>query len=272
MSGQKASRRTARRRRVQSRIKTNGTADLPRGTRDPHVLINRLKPGQATEDAMAQMVVAGLFTNTATAVEWTLKALGTLDITSCRDAVVDAATRASRGDLSEGEALLMSQAISLNAIYTNLASRAALNVGEYIDAAERCMRLALKAQSQCRATVETLAAIKQGPTILARQANIAHGPQQVNNTVALRGTSDQPSSRAAILESAPNKLLEAHAERMDGGAANTAGIGDQALAALEARDGTTNGRGQSAVLAKRVQRRSPAEMARVRPRTEHRSR
>jgi hypothetical protein len=37
-------------------------------------------------------------------------------------------------------------------------------------------RLALKAQSQCRATIETLAAIKNPPVVVARQANIAQGP------------------------------------------------------------------------------------------------
>jgi hypothetical protein len=42
------------------------------------------------------------------------------------------------------------------------------------------LRLALKAQTQCRATVETLATMKN-PVVFAKQANIAHGPQQINN-------------------------------------------------------------------------------------------
>jgi hypothetical protein len=42
------------------------------------------------------------------------------------------------------------------------------------------MRMALKAQSQCRQTLETLATIKNPPVVFARQANIAQGPQQVN--------------------------------------------------------------------------------------------
>jgi hypothetical protein len=48
------------------------------------------------------------------------------------------------------------------------------------------MRLALKAQSQSRATVETLAAIKNPPVVYARQANFAAGHQQVNNGVRHR--------------------------------------------------------------------------------------
>jgi hypothetical protein len=43
------------------------------------------------------------------------------------------------------------------------------------------LRLALKAQNQCRMTLETLATIKNPPAVFAKQANIAHGPQQVNN-------------------------------------------------------------------------------------------
>jgi hypothetical protein len=48
-------------------------------------------------------------------------------------------------------------------------------------ACETYLRLALKAQSQCRATLETLAAIRNPqPVAFVRQANIAHGPQQLN--------------------------------------------------------------------------------------------
>jgi hypothetical protein len=74
------------------------------------------------------------------------------------------------------------QAHTLDTIFNELARRSAANVGEYMEAAERYMRLALKAQSQCRATIETLAEIKNPkPVAFVQQANIANGPQQVNN-------------------------------------------------------------------------------------------
>jgi hypothetical protein len=41
-----------------------------------------------------------------------------------------------------------------------------------------------KAQNQCRMTLETLSTIKNPPVVYAKQANIAHGPQQVNNGTA----------------------------------------------------------------------------------------
>lgn len=57
-----------------------------------------------------------------------------------------------------------------------------LNMGEYLSAADTYMRLALRAQAQAqaqsRATVETMATIKQGPAVFARSANVVNGPQQ----------------------------------------------------------------------------------------------
>ena len=104
-----------------------------------------------------------------------------------------------------------------------------------MDHADRYMRLALKAQGQCRATVETLALLKN-PPVFARQANIAGGAQLVNN-----GTI-QPT-RAGIPESRPIELLgEAteHGTRVDAGATVAAGTGDHALAAVGAIDGTAH--------------------------------
>jgi hypothetical protein len=50
--------------------------------------------------------------------------------------------------------------MTLNTIFTNLSHRAHLNQGQYLDATERHMRLALKVQGQCRATLATLATVK----------------------------------------------------------------------------------------------------------------
>lgn len=80
------------------------------------------------------------------------------------------------------ERVLQSQAISLNNLFVSMAQQATgqQNTRNY----EVLMRLALKAQSQCRATLETLANIRQPrPVVIAQQANIA-GQQQVNNAVS----------------------------------------------------------------------------------------
>ena len=134
------------------------------------------------------------------------------------------------GNLSGIERMLVAQANTLDAIFNELASRAARNMGEYLNATETYLRLALKAQTQCRATLETLAAIKNPPIIYARQANVTTGPQQVNNTIA-------PNTRARETENTPTQLLEAqHGERLDSRTTGTASSGDPAMATLGTGD------------------------------------
>jgi hypothetical protein len=111
--------------------------------------------------------------------------------------------------------------------YASLVRPVLVSGRHYLDATDRYMRLALKAQSQCRATLETLAEIKNPSSVaFVRQANIAHGPQQVNNSLP---------SRAGESEVNPNTLLEAtHGERLDTGAEGTPGRADTDLEAVGA--------------------------------------
>ena len=94
------------------------------------------------------------------------------------------------------------------------------------------MRLALKAQSQCRATVETLATIKNPPVVYAKQANFANGHQQVNNS---RGFADAPTGAPPAhgkTEIEPTKLLdgEQHGSTdLDAGTAATPARSDSTL-------------------------------------------
>lgn len=75
------------------------------------------------------------------------------------------------------ERLLMSQAIVLNNLFTSFARRASMQ--ENLKWYETHMRFALKAQSQSRATLETLSTVKN-PPVYANTANFATN-QQINN-------------------------------------------------------------------------------------------
>ena len=87
--------------------------------------------------------------------------------------------KAAGGDLAKLQQMLAIQSSTLGIIFNDFLVKASMQTN--FDIKEKYIRLALKAQSQCRATVESLAVIQQGPAIFARQANIANGPQQVNN-------------------------------------------------------------------------------------------
>jgi hypothetical protein len=153
---------------------------------------------------------------------------GLLPATETMEALSEAVSSVKAGDLSGPEAILVSQAHSLSAIFTELARRSALNMGEYIEASEKYMRLALKAQAQCRATIETIATLKNPPMVFARQANISAGPQQVNNGLA---------PRAEVSSNRPNELLEqSHEPRLDPGASRQTGSCNPALVPVEASD------------------------------------
>ena len=77
------------------------------------------------------------------------------------------------GDMKEPEAMLYSQAHALQAMFANLARTAHAQPDH--PNWESLMRMALKAQGQCRTTIETLATLKNPPVIFAKQANINNG-------------------------------------------------------------------------------------------------
>ena len=107
---------------------------------------------------------------------------------------------AAAGDISNLKEMLAVQAVVLDGIFTQFARRAALSKG--VDDLERMMRVALKAQSQSRCAVESLALIQQGPPIFSKQTNIAQngGQQQVNNGVVPPAASPvAPRARARKL-------------------------------------------------------------------------
>jgi hypothetical protein len=160
-----------------------------------------------------------------------------LDITALHARMTGTAKDAVAGDLEMLERMLSGQAQTLNIMFTELARRAALNMGTHLDVTETYLRLALKAQAQSRATVEALAEIKAPRAVSfvkATQANISNGPQQVNNGA--------PPARAGAEESmkSANELLEnvthEHQQRMVPGAQAAPARGNPPVEAVGAVD------------------------------------
>jgi hypothetical protein len=145
-----------------------------------------------------------------------------IDTPTMLETLRDQAAAVQGGDLAHAEAMLINQASALQALFVRLSERAIEQ--QSMPNYEGFMRMALRAQSQCRATLETLATIKNPPIVYAKQANVTTGPQQVNNGIPAStrareieteqsqvsgGTHELlPDTRASGLESRVNPALE----------------------------------------------------------------
>ncbi|MDM7950087.1 hypothetical protein [Hydrogenophaga sp.] len=188
------------------------------------------------EKLYAESAVGGMVSNMMLMQTFGKRLNGEVGITQAVKALRSTLKEVHAGSLQSSETLLYSQAVALNAMFAELACRAGLNMGSYPQAAESYMRLALKAQSQCRNTLETLANIKNPPVVFARQANISNGPQQVNNGVPTNfETSTRahaPAQACGETENQPSKLLEGLSNgstTLDAGTARAAARSHQEL-------------------------------------------
>lgn len=140
---------------------------------------------------------------------------GQVDIPDAMSILRKQAAAVQSGDLSQAEAMLMNQANTLEAIFTNLAAKAA--AAEYIPTMEALLKLGLRAQNQCRATLETLATIKAPPVIFAKQANISQGHQQVNNGKAHAHAPENHFQQNELLEAKPYEPMDTRAPSQTSG-------------------------------------------------------
>lgn len=186
-------------------------------------------PDCEKSEAMAKMAMRPSVNAAAVMVSYG-KPLGIADgdIAALMDRLADDVKDVWAGDMKRAEAMLFGQAHALQSIFMNLARRATSQ--EYLKQWEAYLRMALKAQNQCRMTLEALATIKNPPVVIARQANINNGgQQQVNNG----GTRDLEQVRTHAEKSlaAPTELLEEqHGEWLDTRAAGSAGGADPLMA------------------------------------------
>jgi len=165
--------------------------------------------GETEAQVMARAVLRPSITAAVTLHEVHAQDFPELSLDSLITELVDQAKTVSAGNMARLESMLTAQAHTLDALFNKLTRCGVKNIGHYPEAVDRYMRLALRTQAQARATVETLHEMKHPkPLAFVQQANIAHGPQQVNNGQA---------TRTEEIQKAQNELLEhAHGERLDG--------------------------------------------------------
>jgi hypothetical protein len=212
---------------------TPETKKFPR--KNVQLLVNKGDSEEVAERKLAALVISPEFA-ACRIINGAEKKSGIgedVDVPYLMEQLRNSAVAVNRGDLTQAEAMLMNQATALQSLFARLAER---GMGcDLAPAFESNMRMALRAQSQCRATLETLAAIKNPPIVYAKQANIANGPQQINNGAP---------SRAQENENQQSKLLEAqHGEWLDTRTAGAAVGADKTMAAVGEIDGAEINRG-----------------------------
>jgi phage terminase large subunit-like protein len=212
-------------------------------------------------NAAALRSVATIFTNTPGA---------NVDATDLVAAVAHEARQVEDGNLAHLEGMLASQAITLNALFATYIHKAVEKTGT--PAFDAYMRIAMRAQAQGRATVETLVYAKNPPSaVFAKQANIANGPQQINNgsrpEVEHLGPVRPASARARLTEVQPSKLLEAgvsgeQRKRLDEEAKGAPVKSDSRLATVEVLNRSQIRGGKVPRIAQRVQGRGSTKVTR----------
>jgi hypothetical protein len=155
------------------------------------------------------------------------------DINVLIDRLRDSFKSVKDGDLSSLEAMLVGQATALQSLFTSLARRAQAQQSQRH--LEAFLGLALKAQAQSRATIQAVVELKYPRQVaFVKQANISHGPQQINNGP---GVATDTHSRTEENRFQQNKLLEDQSDGrtyLDTGATTTASRSDPALGTVEA--------------------------------------
>jgi hypothetical protein len=153
------------------------------GTQPDNTLVVEQSPDETGAQAMARKILEPHMRHAFTASAFAGKVLGpSVEGPGLMDFIVHmqgVTKSAESGDLALASRLLAAQAITLDAMFTELARRAAANMGEYINAAETYGRLALKAQSSCRATLEALAKLHQPREQTVRHVHVNEGGQAI---------------------------------------------------------------------------------------------
>ena len=223
-------------------------ATVPPVNKSRHLQMMAVR-GKTEDRLVADLVTDGLASNAGTAIRFAEPEHGDVSLTDLVASLREQGEAVNRGDLAAAERMLLAQAVALNTVFSEMARVAHLNLFKAPEWADRYLRLALKAQGQSRATVETLATIKNPPVVFARQANINNGgQQQVNNGVVQSSnvSANAPQDRGLVSGGAsepacgeisaiePNKLLEASdGEQLDPRAQSASGGAHSDLAPVE---------------------------------------
>lgn len=106
-----------------------------------------------------------------------------LDAGAVLQAITEQAQRVNAGNLNDIEARLVASIATLDTLFHSYIAKAEQAPSPRMQ--EMYTKMAFKAQGQAIRAAEALSGIKIGPLVIAKQVNLANGPQQVNNAPKL---------------------------------------------------------------------------------------
>jgi hypothetical protein len=111
------------------------------------------------------------------------------NLTDTAEIMAEACKKVRADDLGDQRDILTSQAMALDAVFTIMVSRAENNLKDHFSAAERFMRLGLKAQAQCRTTIEALDRLARGGEQVIKHVHVDNrgGQAVIADTVQTGG-------------------------------------------------------------------------------------
>lgn len=185
------------------------------------------KGKQSESERFAKVSISASYMGAILADSFTRTILPKAELQDVASVLSDKVKTIQAGDMQPIEAMLISQAHALQVMFVTLGRMAAdkTQLAQYT----AFMNMALKAQSQSRATIQALIELKYPKqATFVKQANISHGHQQVNNA-----TNTHAPAHAKENQNPQNKLLEAKQnEWLDDGTKATTSRANQAVATV----------------------------------------
>ena len=189
---------------------------------------------KAESERYAKISLSASFMSAAISDSFTSALLPDAKLADVASALGDKVTTIQNGDMKPIEAMLIGQAQALQTMFVSLGRQAASKTS--LPQYTAFMNLALKAQSQSRATIQALVELKYPKqATFVKQANIANGHQQINNN---QNSSDintpvHTPAHAKAIENQPNELLsEMNHATLDSSRTATTSGADKAMATV----------------------------------------
>jgi hypothetical protein len=175
----------------------------------------KMREGQTEDRAFAEAVLNPTAANAMTTLDYSKTFGSNLSLQEVLNVMNDNAKQVKEGKLDYLESMLTSQATVLNSIFTDFARRAV--VAPNVPQLEVYLRMAFKAQSQCRTTIEAIGELKfPKQATFIRQANIAN-QQQVNNGLCHSPSDVNPRASKKNLTPSNELLTETLHAKLDKG-------------------------------------------------------